>query len=155
MNKTYVIGDILVDDEFKYILKKYKWYSKKEGHLRAKIDGKFIYLHHFILNTTELVDHIDRNPLNNKKCNLRLATKSQNAMNSKIRIDNKTGIKGVSYNKEKRKYEGYITINQKRIKLGYFKELKEAALKRADAEIKYFKEFANYDLINNIKEKYG
>lgn len=155
MNKKYVIGDIQIDEEYKYLLSKYKWYFKKEGHLKTKINGKFIYLHHFILNTNKLVDHIDRNPLNNKKSNLRLVTKSQNSMNSKLRIDNSSGIKGVSFCKIRHKFRVYITINKKRKFLGDFINIKEAALKRIEAEKEYFKEYANYDLIKQIEEKYG
>jgi hypothetical protein len=102
-----------------------------------------------------LIDHIDRNPLNNRKSNLRFANKSTNAMNTKLRSDNSSGIKGVSWNKEKCLWETYINKNKKRIKLGYFKNTKDAALTRINAELEYFGEFANEELINKIKQQYG
>jgi hypothetical protein len=155
MGKTYVMGDIILDDEDKYLLKNHNWWFKDNVYPQTKINGKNVYIHHLVMNNNSLIDHIDRNPLNNKKSNLRFATKSTNAMNVKIRKDNTSGIKGVSWNKKKERWEVYINKNKNRIKLGYFKELKLAALERANAELKFFGEFANKELINKIFEKYG
>lgn len=146
---------IILDDENKYLLDVYSWYLKDGVYPQTTINNKNVYIHHLILKTTDLIDHINRNPLDNRKCNLRCATKSTNAMNSKLRKDNASGIKGVSWNKSKKRWEVYININKKRIKLGYFKDLKEAALCRINKEKEVFGEFANYELINKIKELYG
>lgn len=155
MAKTWIMGDIQLDEKDKYLLEKYKFWLKDGLYPQTKIDGKNTYIYHLILNTNELVDHIDRNPLNNKRNNLRIATKSTNAMNSKLRSDNSSGIKGISWRKEKNSWETYININKKRIRLGYFKDIKEAALKRIEAEKIYFGEFANLELIKKVEEKYA
>jgi hypothetical protein len=89
-----------------------------------------------------------------KKSNLRLATKSQNAMNSKLRINNTSGIKGVSWKKDKNKWLAYIDFNSKRIFIGYFDNLKDAAKSRIKTELEYFKEFSNFDLIKKTCDKY-
>lgn len=146
---------IILDKEDENLLKKHKWYLKDGNYPTTTIKGKNIYIHHMILNTNQLIDHKNRNPLDNRRCNLRYATKSTNAMNSKLRKDNTSGIKGVSWNKEKEKWEVYITKNKKTIKLGYFENIKYAALYRANKEEELFGEFANYELINNIRKIYG
>ena len=80
----------------------------------------------------KIVDHKDRNPLNNKWSNLRASNKSLNSINSKVRSDNTTGVTGVI-----RKSPGYIArIGQKHI--GAFDTLEEAATARKQAEDKLY-----------------
>jgi hypothetical protein len=95
-----------------------------------------------------LVDHIDRNPLNNQKNNLRISNKSTNGMNRLKPIHNTSGYKGVSFRKERNKFRAYITLNQKTINLGHYKTAIEAAKVYNDAAIKYHKEFAVLNEIN-------
>jgi hypothetical protein len=85
------------------------------------------------------IDHIDRNPVNNKWENLREDTKGQNAQNHKLFVTNTTGITGVSKNKSK--YIAYITVKRKRIHLGSFLTIEEATSARADAECQLHGEF--------------
>ena len=59
------------------------------------------------------VDHIDQNSANNCRTNLRLATRSQNASNMKLRPNNTTGFKGVSWHKARNLFRVTISINQK------------------------------------------
>ena len=67
-----------------------------------------------------LIDHIDCNPLNNKLLNLRDATSSENGFNTRIRVSNTSGYKGVSWDKEKQKWKAQATIRGKATALGYF-----------------------------------
>ena len=65
-----------------------------------------MYLHQFLIGKTtpgQVIDHIDRNPLNNCKNNLRVVNRSINSTNAKPRIENKSGIRGVYYRKERPK----------------------------------------------------
>lgn len=96
----------------------------------VRVSGKCtaIIMHRIILERIlrrplkegEEVDHIDRNPLNNKRANLRLATKSQNRRNCGKRCNNTSGYKGVSFNKRAGKWQAKITFNKKQYNLGYF-----------------------------------
>lgn len=82
-------------------------------------NGKQFYLHRAImervekrtLNKSEKVDHIDGNPLNNARENLRICTHTQNMQNSQKRTDGKNKIKGVCFDKTRNKWKVYITAN--------------------------------------------
>lgn len=66
------------------------------------------------------VDHIDGDPLNNCRSNLRLASPRQNSQNKTKYASNKTGFKGVSYDRFHARYSAKIKVNGKQIHLGYY-----------------------------------
>ena len=66
------------------------------------------------------IDHINGNRSDNRIVNLREATRSQNLMNSCVRSNNTSGLKGVSWAKERQKWNAYINANGIRKNLGYF-----------------------------------
>lgn len=123
-------------------VKKYKW-GLGNDYVSATINGNRIKLHRFIMNcpNDKIVDHINHNTLDNRKNNLRICTSSQNQMNTNTRIDNSSGIKGVNWNKSKRRWQAYITIDKKYIYLGTFKDKDKAIKARQEAEEKYQKDF--------------
>lgn len=94
------------------------------------------------LITGKNYDHINRNPLDNRKSNLRPCNLYQNAMNSSIMSNNTSGITGVNWNKSEQKWVARIQYYNKRILLGYFNNKDDAIKARLEAEAKYFKEFA-------------
>lgn len=117
-------------------VKDYKWCLNRDGYTMTKINKKTLFLHHLVKPRHEFLDteHRDTNKLNNRISNLRYATRSQNSGNRKV--------KGYCWNKRKKKWEVKITINYKRIFLGYFKNEQDAIKTRREAEQKYFGEFA-------------
>lgn len=94
-------------------------------------------------NKNVVVDHIDGNPCNNKKSNLRICSQGKNVLNKSFMSNNSSGFIGVSYKKDKDRYDPEIRINKKRCHLGYTKTLEDAAYKRYYAEKLLFKEYAN------------
>ena len=74
-----------------------------------------------------MIDHIDNNPSNNNKKNLRWATRNDNSANQGKHINNKSGFKGVAYHKPSNKYRTQIRINGKIKHLGLFKSAEEAS----------------------------
>lgn len=87
-------------------------------------------------------DHIDRNPFNNRRYNLRKANDTENAQNHSIRKDNTSGVTGVSWNKQRQQWCAYIQVDKQRIVLGFFNHKNDAVVVRLTAEQKYFKDFA-------------
>ncbi len=90
------------------------------------------------------IDHINGNPYDNRICNLREATQSQNMMNTKVRNNNKIGIKGVSFDKSKNKWLVQVSVNKKRIFMKRFDNLELAELVAIEAREKYHGEFARH-----------
>ena len=90
------------------------------------------------------IDHIDRNGLNNRISNLRLATRSQQAWNTRGHLNTRSGVKGVRPN-GKTGFSAYITANGKSHYLGYFRTLEEAAEARRKAAIAFHREYARHE----------
>ena len=121
-NKGYKKDVIRIDIEDMPICKQYKWNLKKDGHIKSIYKGKCIYLHRLIMYAEEhlQVDHIDCNPLNNTKKNLRLCLKIENDRNKPLIKSNKSGITGVRLSDEtlkdsNRNWEAMLTYNKKKI----------------------------------------
>ena len=92
-----------------------------------------------------VVDHIDGNPKNNTRSNLRICTQSQNVLNKKSMCTNKTGFMGVSYREDRNCYDPEIRIGYIRCHLGQTKSMEEAVYKRMIAEQILFGEFQNQE----------
>ena len=88
-----------------------------------------IYMHRTIMAAPEglEVDHINCNGLDNRrKENLRIATRSENTHNTRIRSDNSSGFKGVNWHNQNGKWRARIQFGSKRKHLGCFATLEEA-----------------------------
>lgn len=90
-----------------------------------------------------VVDHIDGNPYNNKKSNLRVCQQKENIINRSFMSNNTSGFIGVSYRKDKNRFDPDISKNFVRCHLGHCKILEEAVYKRYFAEKLIFGDFAN------------
>ena len=88
------------------------------------------------------LDHKNTICDDNRITNLRCATNSQNAANRKIRVDNKSGFKGVSWHKGSNKWSARIGHNGKRRTIGYFKTAELAYSAYINAAIETFGQFA-------------
>jgi len=84
-----------------------------------------------------LVDHKDRDGLNNQRYNLRKATKSLNAYNCKMQKHNTSGFRGVIFHKPTNTWNARIQINGKQISHGYHKNIEDAAKAYDKMAIKY------------------
>lgn len=91
----------------------------------------------------ELIDHINMNRSDNRIENLRQADQSQNSINREIQSNNTSGYRGVSYNKKRKKYEAYCTLNSKTKKLGYYETAEEASIVYEKYAKSIFGEFYN------------
>ena len=130
----------IVDDDSVTHLEKYKWHvTNQTGTQRyyavTRMNGKRVRMHRLIweiangeIPARKEIDHISRDTLDNRLINLRVASRSENNVNSKVRCDNTTGYKGVYYVKGRgTPYWAYVKRNGKRYGLGMYKTAEEAS----------------------------
>lgn len=130
------------------------WRSSKagtidgSGYYQTGIQGKYFknhrlifLMHHGFL--PQLIDHIDGNRKNNRIENLRAATRSQNAYNSMKSKPTATGIKGITWRSDVKKYRVRVYVDKKTIEVGSFENLDDAKQAVSIARKKYHGEFAN------------
>ena len=143
--KCEEIGRSILDLDDVDKIKEYKWRLISSGYVTTEINKKIILLHRLITNCPDnmCVDHIDRNPLNNRKNNLRICTPQENNFNKGLIKTNTSGATGVSWCNRESKWRARIQINSKEIHLGMFENKKDAIEARKRAEIKYFGEYRN------------
>jgi len=120
-----------------------------DGYKTTKIFGKQYQVHRLIYamfhgNLPKCLDHIDGDRSNNKIENLRKATFSENSHNTKIYKSNKTGIKGINFNKQYQKFSVRCSVNGKSYWLGLFTDLQEAEKVVKEFRSKNHGEFANH-----------
>lgn len=150
-------GEVVLDDEDKYLLDKYSIYISHDGYAMARLynqeDKKNIlsYLHRIIMKAEngDIVDHINGNKLDNRKSNLRICTHSQNSMNASRRSDNKSGYRGVSYFKSANKWHSCISAKGRMYYLGRYNSKQQAINARIFAESIIHGPFSSYLRINN------
>lgn len=141
-------GDvILADIPDKELLQKYTWCISKTGYAVANIRGKVTKMHRYILGTDvcggSCVDHINRNPLDNRRANLRLCTCGENTRNRTASPNCKSGHIGIRITPSG-KFNVRITYMRKEIHIGNFDTLEEAIQARNQAEDQYHGEFGSH-----------
>lgn len=142
---------ILVDEEDRDLLDE-KW-NISNGYAVRSVNPKM--MHRIILERKierpllkdELCDHIDGNRCNNSRSNLRVATHIENMWNKGVGSSTTSGYKGVNCLHIGRKWSAGITVNGKRIKLGMFTDIHEAARAYNEAALKYYGEFARLNTV--------
>lgn len=160
LSGEYGIGYTLNGEQFLFdiedydIIKQYCWHKNDRGYIATNIYPEnnknnkkaILFLHRLILNLKKgdgnIVDHKDRDKLNNRKSNLRITTQANNCNNKSLGKRNSTGVLGVGFSKEKKAYRASIGKNNKFIHLGYFPNKNDAIKARLYAEKEYFGEFA-------------
>ncbi len=141
----------LVDDSDFEWLNGFKWMFFSSGYAVRFDKGVYIPMHRFIMKTPKgmFTDHINGNPLDNRRSNLRICTAGENRLNMCIPKNNTSGYKGVCKFKYSKSlpWTARININKKRFHLGYFKNPEDAAVAYNEAAIKYHGQFAR---LNNL-----
>lgn len=135
VEKKGEIFHCLIDLDTYDRIKDYRWCLNAYGYVISdtfRREHGCLFLHQFVIGKKNgfIVDHINQNPLDNRKINLRYATKQTNSMNSKV--------KGVSFRKDTNKWSAMIVVGGKRKCLGCFNTYEEAKSARELAEQQYF-----------------
>jgi len=139
-------GEIcLIDDEDFNRISEFKWYLTKGKYARGYIKGdKMRFMHRFILSISDpkiMIDHKNRNGLDNRKENLRICTSKQNHSNVE-KYKGTSKYKGVSWDKKSNKWKASLTTDNKSRHLGFFVDEVEAAKAYDSAAIEIFKEYS-------------
>lgn len=144
---TKKLEPIIIDPE-DFSKLQFNWYINNMGYATNDTKPRK-QLHRLVMNEPKdmSVDHINGNKLDNRKSNLRVCTHQQNLCNQKLNTRNKSGFKGVSWNKIRNKWETSIMYNQKHIFGGYFDKKELAAIKYNDLAVSLFGVFANINKI--------
>ncbi len=136
------VAKAIIDKEDILKIAKYKWHLDGRGYVKSEKIGS---IHRYLLNATkeQMIDHRNRNKLDNRKRNLRFCSKSQNNINTKLYKNNTYGVKGICRHHKinGKKWQAKININKKVRSLGYFDTKEEAITARITAEKQHYGEF--------------
>lgn len=145
---------VLVDEvDLPKVCQYKKWFIAKRGNVFANhyerlgvscYRRRAVSLHRLIMGFPQGadVDHINGDPLDNRRANLRICSHKENSRNTKLSKNNSSGVNGVRWNSDKRKWVARIKHNYKTIFLGYFDDLESAASCRYAAATTLFGEYA-------------
>lgn len=122
-----------------------------DGYILIKTGGKMYLAHRlaWLYKTgswpADMIDHINQNKADNRWCNLREATRSQNSQNTGLQVNNTSGVRGVNWHKQEGKWRVRFALNGKRYSFGAYDDLETAAAVAAGARKKLHGEFASYE----------
>lgn len=119
--KDEVVGEAIIDaaDLPALIALGYHWGLHNRGYVAYSgvNEGRkrTILLHRHLMTPGPglVVDHLNRNPLDNRRANLRVCTQSENILNTGVRPHNRLGVKGVTF--QKGRYHAWVTLRQQRV----------------------------------------
>jgi hypothetical protein len=122
-------GFALVSKEDYDELSKYSWHKNNNGYVQGHVNRKSISMHRFILkpNDNHDVDHINHIRTDNRRSNLRIASRLQNNQNLSKRKNTLSKYRGVTYDKNRKKYVVFLTSQGKKNYLGAYTTEKEGA----------------------------
>lgn len=134
----------LVDDDVYEAAQHHSWWLTPAGYACTDTRRQRRLLHWFALPQADGLepDHINGNKLDNRRANLRYATRQQNAMNKGPNKNNTTGYKGVTWDKSRGKYIAGVKFNYVRQNLGRYATAKEAAKAYDKAARKFHGKYA-------------
>lgn len=124
------------------------WYCDKDGYLVSSYfyNGirRFVRFHRLVMHAKpgQCVDHINKNKADNRKKNLRCCERSENDRNRSLYSCNTSGVAGVYFDKERKKWVASTTYNHKKVYLGRYAVKEEAILARLTKEVELYKEFS-------------
>lgn len=138
-------GEVTIIDDCDFdCVSAHRWFRivnrSKSTYAAAFINGETVLLHRFLLNPgkTVTVDHANHNTLDNRRCNLRLATAAQQSANTRVQKNNKCGFKGVCWDESRKKWRALLCHRT----IGRFDRIEDAAAAYNQAAKEAYGEFA-------------
>lgn len=144
---------VIVDAEDMDVVLSFPWYVGTVGYAcrgtTPRKTGKMLLLHRELLNAdpSKKVDHRNGDTLDDRRINLRQCTHAQNISNQKLQKSNKSGYKGVHFDKSRQKWMSYVTKDRKVYHLGRFSTPEEAAMAYNKKALELFGEYARLNQI--------
>ena len=117
------------------------WHIDSGGYPSTYNEGGSVRLHRLLLTDIPkglVVDHIDRNKLDNRRKNLRIVTQKENCQNMSSKPSNKSGVPGVFFDKRAQRWRAQISKNGKTTHVGIFDCFADAVEARKAAEKKFY-----------------
>jgi len=138
-----VVAATKLDTSDFHLASAHTWSLTACGYARARKNGKAILLHRLIMGASagQVVDHINHDTLDNRRENLRVASKSQNAANRRFH-SRSHGFIGVVLRKEVGLYVGRVTVRYRMKSTALFKQAETAARHRDVLAVAFQGEFA-------------
>jgi hypothetical protein len=118
-----------VDDADASEVSKHCWWDNKNGYLQGKIDGKVVYMHRWLVGAEEgsEVDHINGDKRDNRRCNLRFVSRSQNQWNKAACKGSTSKYKGVHWDSYAKKWRASMSWDGRTRNLGNYDTENDAA----------------------------
>lgn len=137
-----------VDHADTHLIRPYTWRAKRNGRTTYAISdtgGKRVWMHKIVMGTSERIDHLDNDGLNNRRSNLRALDNKNNIRRKRPNANGSSRFKGVSTYRGTL-WQASIKVNDKSIWLGSFSSEVMAALAYDDAAKHHFGEYAHLNL---------
>lgn len=118
---------VVFDTEDYPLISERQWSVGSHGYVTSGSSENQVLMHRLVIgaDTDQVVDHINRIKVDNRKCNLRLCSHRDNTWNRPTQVNNKTGYKGIC-KLPNGKYQAQITIDRKPVYLGQYTDIMEA-----------------------------
>ena len=143
----------LVDDQDFDLVSRFSWYTMRSYetlfYARAVLSGRSrIFMHRLILDAPNglVVDHVNRDGLDNRRTNIRICTMSENMRNQTRHRDGSSKFKGVSWDQDRGKWRASLRVNGKTYNLGRYFSEEKAAMAYDKFALEQFGEFARVNL---------
>lgn len=143
----YAIGifengaEVLLDVGDLEVVSAHQWHIDTLGYPRTYSEGLMVRLHRLLFPSIPdgyVVDHINRNKLDNRRKNLRIVTQKENNQNIPLRSNNTSGVYGVFFDKRAKRWRSQISRDGKTTHVGVFDCFDDAVAARKAAEKKFY-----------------
>lgn len=143
----YVVGifedgqEMMFDAEHLESISSHRWHIDQLGYPATSVQKKVTRLHRFLFGDEVpkgmVIDHINRNKLDNRRCNIRICTQAENVWNRAPGKNNRSGVSGVFFDKRAKRWRAQIYRKSKAIHVGIFDSYEDAvaAKEKADREV--------------------